>query len=198
MKNIIFCCILLCTFSSIVNCQVVDTNLDGKSLESKKTVCKNNSDNLYNRQQIFNQLADILNTSIPEYRAKLGFGFKVENEEPVGFGIYDLTDTSNKYLDENDCINFIDGHVYNVFPFSHRYSLNHIIILESKVLTNFNSVNCVDRGNTIEDVSEYLDRKISDNDPAKEVLLNQVKNYRKFGRYVRVGPLSKILCEVNN
>ncbi len=196
MKNRTFCCILFCTISSIANSQEIDRNLNGKSVERENIGCKDNSDDLYDRQQIFNQLADMLNTSIPEYKARLGFGFRVENEEPVGFGIYDLTDTSNKYLDENDCVNFIEGHVYNVFPIFHPFSFNHVVILESKVLTNFNSINCIDRGNTIEEVFDFLNQKFSNSSPNREAVLERVKNYREFGKYLRIDPLSRVLCKV--
>jgi hypothetical protein len=198
MKNILFCCVLIFTIASTVNCQQSDEKINDKSGGVKNNPCKNNSDDLYNREKIFKQLADLLNNSIPEYKANLGFGFEVKNEEPVGFGIYDLTDTSNKYLDKNDCINFINEHIYNVFPFFHPFSFNHIIILEDGVLTNFNSVNCLDRGNAIKEVSDYLNLKISDNNSNKETLLERVKNYRQFGKYVRACAMSRLRCETGS
>jgi len=198
MKNILFYCILTFIIASLVNGQQVNENLNAKSMEGKSNSCQKNSDDLYNRQDVLKQLAGILNSSIPEYKARLGFGFKVEKKEPVGFGIYDLSDISNKFQDENDCVNFIDGHVYNVSPFFHPFSFNHIIILEGGVLTKFNSVNCVMKGNTIEEALNYLNRKISDNNSDKETLLKRVKNYRQFGKYVRSGTFSRLLCETGN
>ncbi len=196
MKNIIYYCILAFTIASSVNAQHVDENLNSTSIEGRRNSCQINSDDLYNRQQVFKQLADILNNSIPEYKQRLGFEFSVENEVPVGFGIYDLTDTSNKFQDEKDCINFIDGHIYNVSPFFHPFSFNHIIILEVGVLKTFESINCLDRGSKIEEVVDYINLKIPDNNSDKETILKRVKNYRKFGEYARTDPQSRILCKV--
>ena len=195
------CTLLLCflAFTSVisVNCQQKDQNFN-KSLSKANTQCSENSDSLYNRQKVLEQFADALNNSIPEFKEKNGFRFSAENEKPKGFGIYDLTDTANKYLNKSDCVNFINNHFYHVFPFIYDFSFNHIIILENVKLKVFNSVNCKDRGNTIEEVIAYLNQKLFDSEENKKQILERVTNYRKYGEYARLDNFSRLLCKATN
>src|SRR5690348_4923012 len=63
--------------------------------------CSNNSDSLYNRQKVLNQLARILNsTATFFYNAKYLNKREIDeasvkNERPVGFTVYDLIEPSN-------------------------------------------------------------------------------------------------------
>ena len=60
--------------------------------------CSENPDKLYNRQIILEQLADILNESVPEYVKVGNPRFAVKNERGNLFFVYDLTDPSNKMI----------------------------------------------------------------------------------------------------
>lgn len=198
MKNIMFFILVFLAVVS-VNSQKKNSKLTENKITSwKSKQCSENSDSLYNRQKVLEQFADILNSSIPEFKELNTFAFSAENEKPIGFGIYDLTDPSNKYLNNNDCINFVNNHIYHVFPFTHDFSFNHIVILENGNLKVFKSINCKDRGNSIEEVLDYLNQKLFDTEENKKQILERVTNYRKYGEYARMDNFSRLLCEKAN
>lgn len=159
----------------------------------KEFRCPANPDKLYNRQKILDELAGMLNDSIPEYKTVTSVGFYSRDEISGGFFIYDLTDISNKDIYYKDCINFINNHIYHVSPLALPYSFSHIIILEDGNVKIFKSINCK-KGDSLEDVINYLTPKLKD-DKNKDEIIERVKNYRKYGRY---GPLTddfEIKCQ---
>lgn len=155
--------------------------LSGQNMTEK---CSPNPDNLYNRQQVLEQLAKILTISIPEYQQFDSSGFYVENERGKNFFVQDLTDTSNKQTLQS-CVNFINNHVYHFAPIYLPYSFSHILILEDGNLKIFKSINCVGRGDALEDVINYLNQKLK-NDRNKEEVISRVKNYRRYGIYFTI------------
>ena len=153
------------------------------------------SDELYNRQKVLEQIAEILKDSVPEFKEFNAYNFSAESEKPKGFNVYDLTDVSNKFFYPNDCVNIINNHIYHVYPARYENSLSHIIILENGNLKVFKSINCTDRGDTVEDVIIYLNQKIPDIDENKKQILERVKNYRKYGKYPRIDYSASIYCK---
>jgi hypothetical protein len=149
--------------------------------------CLPNSESLYDRRQILNQLAEILNKSVPEDRTILGRkGYHVNDEgRGVGFFIYDLTNPSNKETTLRDCIEFKNNHIYHFAPISKRHSFSHIVVLEDGNLKVFKSINCKDKGDSLEDVINYVSLKLKD-DENKDEILNRIKDYRKYGIYTTV------------
>jgi len=146
--------------------------------------CTKNPDPLYKRPTILAQFAEILNISVFGTR-KDDYVFKVENERPLKFTIYDLTDTSNIGSSLDDCIKLINNHVYHFAPIQKRYSFSHIVILEDGAIKVFRSINCPGKGDNLEDVLSYLSQKLKDNKD-KGKILSRVKNYRKYGIYTIV------------
>jgi hypothetical protein len=143
--------------------------------------CEKNPDDLYNRETVLQELAKTLNESIPEYRT-IYSEFRVEKQRAVLFFVHDLTDPANKQTNSRECVNFINNHVYHVSPLSYMYSFSHIVVLENGKLKIFKSLNClVDK---LEDVVKYLNTKLV-GDKNKDVIIERVKNYRKFGKYYR-------------
>jgi hypothetical protein len=143
--------------------------------------CEKNPDDLYNRETVLEELAKTLNESIPEYR-KIYSEFRAEQQRAVLFFVHDLTDPTNKQTNLKECVNFVNDHVYHVSPLSYMYSFSHIVVLENGKLKIFKSLNClVDK---LEDVVKYLNTKLAD-DKNKDVIIERVKNYRKFGKYYR-------------
>jgi hypothetical protein len=195
MKHtILLSVIFLLLFISCLGQEKSKTKIDAPKIAEQ---CSSNTDQIYNRQKVLQQFAEVLNTSIPEFEKDNRFKFYVNNEKSGGFGIYDLTDTLN--LDkatDNGCVEFIDNHIYHVFPYQHPYSFNHIIILENGNLKVFKSINCKDRGETLDDVINYLNLKLVNNKNKSEIL-ERVKNYRRYGEYTRFDNFSTILCQKN-
>jgi len=151
---------------------------------SENQKCFENPDPLYNRQKTLEQLAEILNTSVFGTR-KDDFVFDVKNEKPLKFTIFDLTDTSNKGTTLSDCIYLKNNHVYHFAPIEKRYSFSHIVILEDGAIKVFKSINCKGKGDSLEDVINYLNQKL-DGDSNKQKILDRVKNYRDYGLYTTI------------
>ncbi|HCA56557.1 MAG TPA: hypothetical protein DEP46_01090, partial [Blastocatellia bacterium] len=122
---------------------------------------------------------------IPEYRKINGKGFLVENDRSIGFFVQDLTDLSNSGISLDKCIDFIEGHIYHFSPIKRRFSFSHIAFLKGGKLTIFSSINCKDKGDSLDDVLAYLDKKLA-NRVNKEELLKRVKDFRKYGSYSTV------------
>jgi hypothetical protein len=184
MKHFLYTIIVIIVIPITVMCQIKKDCLDkDKSLSRENNIekCKENPDNLYNRQKILEQLANLLSSSIPKYK-KYFPDFYVENESAGGFFIYDLTDISNKDISTTDCIKFQNNHVYHFSPYYIPFSFSHILILEDGNLKIFKSINCEGKGDRLEDVVTYLNEKLKD-DKNKDEIISRVKNYRKYGSY---------------
>ena len=147
--------------------------------------CKPNPDHLYVRSRVLEELAAILNESIPEYSKGVARGFYSDKEIGIGFFVFDLTTPGNKSLTLQDCVDFINGHIYHVAPPDSHFSLSHIVILEEGKLKVFRSVNCPSRGDNLEDVIKYVSAKLS-HDEQRDEIIDRVRNYRKFGFYGRL------------
>ena len=178
---------LIVLFGYIVLCATFCTTHGQQSSEFSKVQnparrCKPNPDPLYVRSRVLDELANILNESIPEYSKGVARGFYSDNERGIGFFVVDLMNPSNKSFTLQDCVDFINGHVYHVAPPDLYYSLSHIVILEEGKLKVFRSVNCPGRGDRLEDVIKAVSAKLSD-DKQRNEIIERVRNYRKFGFY---------------
>ena len=157
--------------------------------------CPENRDKLYPRRATLERFANILNASIPEFGRMMGFKFEVSDGEDMGFQVHDLTDPLNADSDDTDaCIEFIDKHVYHVVPGLNDFSFSHIIILEGGKLKVFRSINCRDRGDKLEDVIRYLNLKLA-GERNKDDVIGRVKDYRRYGTYVRMDNFSSLRCK---
>jgi len=190
MKYLSSIIVLMVSMSVNVICQGKN-NKAGEELPKKNTInnCLANSDSLYNRQDMLEKLATILNdTSTHYHNAKYQIKKKldlanVKNERPFGFFVYDLTDDSNG-TSLSKCIEFKNNHIYHFALMDIPYSFNHIVILEGGTLKVFKAINCKD-GDSLENAISYLNQKLKD-DKDKDEILNRVRNYRKYGIYSTV------------
>lgn len=154
---------------------------------SKK--CTPNLNNQYNRLETLERLGGVINqTAVDYYNAKYKIKKTITNpkfvqkdERPIGFFVYDLTDTSNKTAPLGDCIDFVDNHIYHFSLIHTPDSFSHIVFLNNGELKIFKAVNC-ENGDKIEDVINYLGEKLK-NDISKDEILDRVKHYRKYGIY---------------
>src|SRR5215213_747488 len=87
-----------------------------KDVQNAARKCNPNPDPLYVRSRVLDELANILNDSIPEYSKGVSRGFYTDDESGIGFFVVDLMNPSNKNLTLQDCVDFINGHVYHVAP----------------------------------------------------------------------------------
>jgi hypothetical protein len=158
--------------------------------------CPANPDSLYQREKVLRQLANMLESSIPEYKRHYEAGFYVIGETAAAFDVYDLVDTSN--IDSTrggrHCINFIDRHIYHVYPAVYQFSFSHIVILEGGQLKVFKSINCKDRGGNLKEVINYV-KQTRTNDKEKDEIINRVNNYRKYGFYTKTDNYASIRCQ---
>jgi hypothetical protein len=168
--------VLLITMVSIKEMYSINKSAENKTITTSKIglmeACSENPDSLYNREKILERFDKILKTNISDYA-----------EYPStarGFFIYDLTDPTNNYLTWGDCINFISNHVYYFSVVYFAFSQSQIAVLENGDVKFFNSINCQDSKDKLENVISYLSRKLK-NDKNKEEILTRVKNYRRYG-----------------
>lgn len=163
--------------------------------QTKIEKCPANPDKLYAYQEVNKKIANILNDSIPQYKEFNPNGFYVnETGKGIGFDIFDLVDTSNKETKLNDCVKYLNNHIYHVFSPTYDYSFSHIVVLEKGNLKIFRSINCQNSSDKIEDVLNYLNKKLK-NDKDKDEILLRVKNYRTYGEYFQTDNFSTLRCE---
>lgn len=155
--------------------------------------CRADPDPRYRRQQILEQLAGILKESIPKDANYYPLLQSDWEGKKLRFFVYDLTDPKNIYSDvkprgfkqASSCIRFVDNHVYHFSPFYTPYSFSHIAFLENGELKVFKLLNCVGKGDSLDDVLAYLNEKLKNNKDKDEVI-SRVKDYRKFGHYFTI------------
>jgi len=142
------------------------TKLDSIQTQS----CLPNRDTMYNRRIILNRIALTLTESIPEYTEKVdSSGFYVSKDERTpNFTVKDLTDSLNVGWNF-ECIDFINKHTYIVFPRPSAWNFIHVFYLQDGNLIYFRSINCDDRGDSLEDATNFLKREIKDSRSRKRI-----------------------------
>ena len=151
---------------------------------SKEVVkgCPENPDKQYDRLQILQQFADVLNDSQPE-STRSPLRSIIKRETANGFAVWDLTDTSNRdvaFLGE--CIDFIDGHIYHFIYDYFPLSVSHIAILENGKLKVFKSLSCPEGRDDYKELIKYLEVKLK-KDKNKDDIITRVKNFRRYHYY---------------
>lgn len=177
---VLFLSVLVCSSSYTTNAQ--QRSEPAKKIEDAKVRCKPNPDPLYMRSRVLGELANVLNESIPEYSKGVSKGFYSDSENAIGFFVVDLTNPANKQSTFQECVDFINGHVYHVAPEDSYYSLSQIVILEEGKLKVFRSVNCPPRGDRLDDAVRYVSAKLA-RDKQREEIISRVRNYKKYGFY---------------
>ncbi|MEZ5306100.1 MAG: hypothetical protein R2684_03025 [Pyrinomonadaceae bacterium] len=142
--------------------------------------CPNNSDGSYDRQKMLEKFDGVLRDSIPAYTK---YPSLVDS-----FFIYDLTDTSNKYVNSRlrkaeTCINFVDNHIYHFSVVYFPFSQSHIAVVKDGKLRIFKNINCGDDNDDLEDVISYANGVLK-NGGNKHEILTRLKNYRRYGFYL--------------
>ncbi|WP_299125884.1 hypothetical protein [uncultured Tenacibaculum sp.] len=169
MKNdtlIIYCCFIIFFFSCYSQKKEVDDN------------------------KLLNSMAEILNQSIPIYKEVYKEkGFYVSDKQPKNFFVYDLINIDDNLI--KSPVNLKNGGIYHFSALHFRFSYSHIAVIIDGELKIFSFLNCDDKGDKIEDVISYLKKNFN----LTNEVLNQVKNYRKYGVYYKVDSQEKLQCE---
>jgi hypothetical protein len=92
-------------------------------------------------------------------------------------------------------IEFKNNHVYHFASIDSPFSFSNIAVLEDGKLKIFKAVNCEGKGDSLEDVIRYLNDRVKQ-DPRRNEIINQVRNFREYGVYVSDNDLSKPQCEI--
>lgn len=153
-----------------------------------------NPDKLYVRWKILERFAQVLDSFAPELTRPHYSRFFVEESRANGFFIYDLTEPANKQTSLLERVDFKNNHIYHFAYIDSPFSFSHIAILEDGKLRVFRGVNCQGKGDKIEDVISYLNKRLK-HDKNKDEIINQVKNYRKYGVYASFDGSSVPRCE---
>lgn len=164
------------------------------SSTKKIEVNENVNNDFVERDKVFKILSNKLNKMIPTYKSNYGKNkFYVRDGHSGQFNVVDLTDTLN-ISRAWEKINFKKGHVYHYFPNKYEYSISNLLYIdETGNLFFYQALNC-DNGFKIENVLIELNERLP-NDSKKNQTLENVKNYRKFGKYLKSGYGSNIKCE---
>ncbi|MCE7997148.1 MAG: hypothetical protein HEP71_34630 [Roseivirga sp.] len=136
-------------------------------------------------------MTDYLNNALPK-KANGNSRFSNSSVQPKGYFIFDLTDTTNATIKSSGHIDFREGHVYHFCPFRIWNSVSHIMILHKGELKIFRALNCDNKGDTVDEVLDYLKADYSNQ---KELLL-RVENYRSYGLYRKRHGNNSFNCEI--
>lgn len=154
-----------------------------------------NSDKLYDRWKVLNQLSDVLRNSVSEkVKEQLSWRFLTEESRASGFFVYDLTEPSNKQTSLLERVEFKNNHIYHFAFIDAPFSFSNIAVLEDGKLKIFKAINCKGKGDSLEDVISYLTEKLK-KDKNKDKIIKRVKNYRSYGIYTSFNGLSTPQCE---
>lgn len=187
-----FFCVIISIPMVFVEGQSQKNSIQNETKQKTLTPCSPNPDTLYNRQEVLNVFLTTLRQTRPEY--EIGDRrFYIWAEKARGFFVYDLTEPSNKQVFSTECVDFKNNHVYHFAPTTLDYSSSNIAILEDGKLKIFTSINCKDSRDSLNNVVDYLQKKLAES-KEKGDILDRVKNYRKYGTYYSIDS-SKPLCE---
>jgi hypothetical protein len=153
-----------------------------------------NSDKLYSRRSVLYQFRDSLVTG-PVAGGQKIWPRLIEADRAIGFFVYDLTEPVNKQTSMLERIEFKNNHVYHFASIDSPFSFSNIAVLEDGKLKIFKAVNCEGKGDSLEDVIRYLNDRVKQ-DPRRNEIINQVRNFREYGVYVSDNDLSKPQCEI--
>lgn len=142
------------------------------------------------------RMGDRLNESINKEYEGVYFkgGFYVEKNVPINFFVFDLVDTSaNIYppkIDLKKPVTLSANGVYHFAPWRTTVSFSHIAVIKNGRVKIFSHLNCVDKGDDVEDVLKY----VKANFDFDEQVLNRITTYRKHGVYASTDAMSKVDC----
>jgi len=176
MKNLVLAIVTMLFFTNCSNSQKINyqtSSLSGFLKDNLEFIVEN------------------LEEDIPNYYYKLSKekGFNIKDEEIiVGVNIYDLNNG------EKIKTNFKNDHIYHISPKNFQDSFSYILGVSENKMTLFKAINCTDRGNSLEEVVEFINARFSSKENLARIIEN-VKNYRKYGTYLRTDSMTVLKCK---
>lgn len=161
----------------------------GRIFERERKGCTDDSTSLYSRVVVIQRFANVLNKTLATTSFKV-----TEKGTGKGFVIFDLVDTTNFEGRNDECVSFVDRHIYHFASIVFEESYSNIAYLENGQIKVFETINCKGKGNTLQDVIDYIEPKIEGSDNYDKILY-RIRNYRKYGYYVAYDNYSVINCE---
>ncbi|HEY9046891.1 MAG TPA: hypothetical protein VIN08_13400 [Ohtaekwangia sp.] len=147
------------------------------------------------KKEILNVFADVLNGLVPNYNRTYTKGFHVNNACRLeGVFICDFVDTLNVERTYNECIKFLDGHIYHFSAIENESSYSNIAIINGEDLKIFRALNCPGKGDKVEDVVRYVKNSMT-GIISNEALIQRILNYRQYGIYVMEDPHAEFICK---
>ena len=147
----------------------------------------------YDQTKVLNSFCTVL------YELKKHYNFTekliyygVKTNKPVGFFVYDLSDTLNN--SKNGTVNFKEGHIYHFAPRDLYYSYSSFCFLLKGKLVFFKAVNCKKPINNINEVISFLENHLTNNVDSKEVI-KRVPDYKHYAN-LKMNDLYVCKCEL--
>ncbi len=142
--------------------------------------------------EYLDQMSQILNNAIPSYKEVYNSkGFYLENGIPKNFFVYNLVDTTINSYPAKTSIQIGKEGVFHFSPVRYEISFSHIAVIKNGEMKVFGFLNCEGKGDDIDQVINYVS-ELFDYD---EMVLNRIRNYRKYGMYFQMDPQSYVRCE---
>lgn len=151
--------------------------------------------------EILQEIALLLKKIIPD-NEKLSsvyhFSVDCKTHEVRGFNIHDMLDTTNYIQYRKGKCKILPNHLYHIYAWEYALSTSNLLYIDEQgKVTFFEAVNCSNRGNSLEEVEEFINKTVIDEDKKKE-LLKVLPFYRDFGMYMQGCGYAKILdCKQN-
>ncbi len=139
-----------------------------------------------NTCQKLNQTVSFLQRAIPnqEIYGMKPFSTNCEKNKIYGFNIHDMLDTTNYISYNKGNFKMIKNHLYHFYSWEYSLSTNNLLYIDKEGnMTFFEAVNCSNRGNSLEEVREFISQAIVNEDSKRE-LLKVLPFYRDFGFYI--------------
>jgi hypothetical protein len=158
---------------------------------SNKQITKKTNILSSNYTENLEYIANILNKDIPNYSYKMsleeGFNFNKEKNKIIGLNIFDLN------IGERISTNFKNGHIYHISPINFENSFSYILCVFDNKLTLFSSINCKDKGDSLDDVLNFIQNRASNS--VSHQVIERIKDYRRYGNYIKIDAITSLKCD---
>lgn len=141
-----------------------------------------------------------LKKAIPSYEkdALKPFLVNCEEGEVYGFNIHDMLDTANYIQYNRGKFKIMPNHLYHIYAWEYAFSTSNLMHVDKRGKTTFfEAVSCSNRGNSLKDVEEFINKTVIYEDERNE-LLRVLPLYKDFKFNIGHCGLASILdCEEN-
>jgi hypothetical protein len=150
---------------------------------------------IYKRKKLLNLICEKLNDNIKYYSIDFTNRYYVENENFCNFFIYDLVDTLNYSPNsKKKRIIFEEKHVYHIAALNSFFKISMIMILYKGKIYFFESLNCKNSINSIQDVINFIEANPDIN--LNETIIKRIIGFKQYHLSHSIDEMSEIsICE---